>query len=106
MDQGKGAVASCLEKGTASIERCTETGESSEAARPRKRILLNHGSKENRLIIRQLPDRGFKSRPRNQISIRRLDLPPRSPLGLYRPWLPRNPWRKQSAFWSGPRAGR
>ena len=37
---------------------------------------INHWSAENRLIIRQRPDRGFNSRPRNQFSTRKLGLPP------------------------------
>jgi len=69
VDQGKRSVATRLEKRRASAGRGTKTGESLETARSRQRLLLDHGYlTKTWLIIRHLPDRGFKSHPRNQFS--------------------------------------
>ena len=64
-------MAPHLAKRIVAARFCAWTRESSQTARPRQWLLFHHGGKSTtRLIIRQLPDRGFKSRPRNQITCR------------------------------------
>jgi len=47
--------------------RCAQTGKRAQATRRRPRFLFHHKATiAGGLIIRRLPDRGFKSRPRNQ----------------------------------------
>jgi hypothetical protein len=58
-----------LAKRNVASERCEEIGKSAETTGTRQRFLYDHWFASRQLIIRQLPDCGFKSRPRNQISV-------------------------------------
>ena len=70
MDQNAWSLARGLAKPSIIFEGSEETREPAEATTTRQGFLHDHGFTSEWLIIRQLPDRWFKSSPRNPISRR------------------------------------